>query len=85
MPPIRKKTTKPEPESSIAEVLDRLYTLEEDVAYLEDQIKNRPELKEETVYDVVEAVVVALRAVNLQSTHVMADEFEEKYFGKEKE
>ena len=59
----------------------RVKVLEESVAYLEEQIAARPELTEETVYDVVEAVIIALRAVNLNSTHALADEIAEKYFG----
>ncbi len=63
------------------ELEQRLNKVEETVAYLEEEIRNRPELNEDVVYDVVEAVIIALRAVNLTSTHKLADEFQERYFG----
>ena len=78
MPPVKKKTVE-EPVESPLENLVKV--LEESVAYLEELIAARPELTEETVYDVVEAVIIALRAVNLNSTHALADEIAEKYFG----
>ena len=59
---------------------DRLVKLEESVAFLE---KEPVESEDRIMYDVLEAVTEALYAINLHSTHAMAKELEEKYFGKE--
>ena len=68
--------------TAVASIEDRLVLLEESVAYLEVE---PVESEERIIYDILDAVTEALYAINLHSTHAMAKELEEKYFGKEED